>query len=174
MFSKDNVCVRIANIAHRQLEQDEKEIPLVELTCEISPFTPELAGDLHDFIKRTLYTAQNVEVNDLLGGAKFNLAIRPQIIKVKMAPDQTKDSFTIAEAKIDSIKAKRSKKSPAWTLEFHVTCSPASEHQLSQIVDGYLKARYLSFDDAEACLFDQEVDETPRLAPGPTESTVAH
>lgn len=160
MFNRDNVVVRIANIAHNQMEQDESEVALVVLTCEVNPLTPELATDLHDFVKRTLYTAQDVEVNSLLASASFNLGIPPQKVQVRMAPDQKKDSFVILEAKIDGVKAKRSKKSTAWTLEFRLTCAPASEHQLAQIVDCYLKARYLTFENAVASLFD----ETPRRA----------
>lgn len=163
MFSTPHVGVRIASITHRSMEQDEAEVPLTEMTCELSPFTPSLAGDLHDFVKRTLYTAAGVEVNSLLKGAIFDIAIRPQQIEVRMTPDQDEDSFTILEAKIGSIKAKRSKKSTAWVLEFTITCSPATEHQLAQIVECYLKTRYLSFQNAESCLFDTEVDETPQL-----------
>lgn len=160
MFSKSNVPVQIRNIAHRQMEHDEQEIALVELTCEVSPFSAELAGDLHDFVKRTLYTAAGVEVNDLLAAAKFNLAIRPQAVAVRMAPDQKKDSFTIGEAKVDGIKAKRSKKSSAWVLEFNLTCAPASEHQLAQIENCHLKSRFITFENAVATLFD----ETPRVS----------
>lgn len=155
MFTKDNVVVRIASVTHSQMEQDEHEVPLTIVTCEIAPFTPELAGDLHDFVRRTLYTAQDVEVNDLLGTATFNIAIPPQAIAVRTAPDTKKAQFVIAEAKVDGIKAKRSKKSSAWTLEFKLTCSPASDHQLAQIVEGYLKARYLTFESAVASLFDE-------------------
>lgn len=161
MFSRSNVCVRIANIAHRQMERDEEEIALVELTCEVNPFTPELAGDLHDFVKRSLFTAAGVEVNSLLQSSTFAIEIRPQSVAFRMAPDQREDSFTLAEAKVGVIKAKRSKKTSTWVLEFTLTCAPASEHQLAQIVECYLKAKYLTFENAVATLFD----ETPREAP---------
>ena len=148
------------------MDKDDAEIPLVEMTCEINPFTAELATDLHDFVKRTLYTAAGVEVNSLLGSASFALEVRPQTIDMRMAPDQKKESFTIDEAKVEGIRAKRSKKSTAWTLEFKIICSPANEHQLMQIASSYLKTRYITMRDAEACLFDKPVDETPRIAAG--------
>jgi len=68
---------------------------------------------------------------------------------------QKKASFTIEEAKISGIKAKRSKKSSACTLEFAVTCAPASEHQLAQIVECYLKTRYFIFAEATPDLFSE-------------------
>lgn len=169
MFTRSNIAVRVANVAHNQMEQDESEVQLTILTCEIAPLTPELAGDLHDFVKRTLYTAAGVEVNALLGTAAFTLAIPPQAVAVRMAPDQTKASFVIQEAKIDAIKAKRSKKSTAWTLEFRLTCSPASDKQLAQLVEAYLKTKYLTFEDAVPSLFDDaprvatEVEDEPEL-----------
>lgn len=163
MFKTPHVAARISNIVVRQMEKDDAEIPLVELTCEVSPFTATLAGDLHDFVKRTLYTAAGVEVNSLLGSAAFNIEVRPQAVEFRMAPDQDDESFTLAEVKISGIKAKRTKLSTAWILEFKLTASPASANQLQQIVEAYLKTKYLSFENAAACLFDTEVDETPRV-----------
>lgn len=162
MFTRPNVAVRIAAVNHRQMEKDEAEIALVELSCEINPLSAELAGDLHDFVRGTLYTRTGAEVNSLLGGASFNLSLRPQMVVVRMAPDQKKDSFTIDEAKVSDVKAKRSKKSAAWTLAFKVTCAPVSEHQLAQLVEGYLKSRYLTFEDAEPSLFEEEETATSR------------
>lgn len=169
MFTKTDVAVRVARIDHRQTEQDEAEIQLTELTCEIAPFTAELAGDLHDFVKRSLFTAQGVEVNSLLASASFALEIRPQTVAVRMAPDQGDEAFTLDEVTVGRIKAKRSKKSSAWVLEFTLTCAPASEHQLAQIVACYLKSRYLTFENAAATLFD----DSPRLTIETVEHTFA-
>lgn len=166
MFSADNVAVRVADISHRSMEKDDAEIPLTDLKCEVSPLTPKLAGDLNDFVRRTLYTSKDVEVNTLLGTATFNIDIRPQEIEFRAAPDQDEPSFTIGEAEISGIKAKRSKKSTAWVLEFTITCSPESERQLHQIVESYIKTRYLTFTDAVPSLFEKDVDETPKLKRG--------
>jgi hypothetical protein len=155
MFDTENVPVRVANITHRQMEKDEAEIALVEIQCEINPLTPTLAGELDDYVRGTLFTRTDVEVNSKLKGAAFTLPIRPQEIVVRMAPDQKKDTFTIREAKIASIKATRSKKSSAWTLTFTIVCSPTSNDQLGQIVDCYLKTRYITTANATADLFDE-------------------
>jgi hypothetical protein len=162
VFDRNNVPVRIADIAHRQMEHDEKEIALVELQLEINPLTRELVKELDDFVRRTLFTATDAEVTSKLKGASFQLPIRPQAIVVRMAPDQGEESFTIDEAKVGVLHARRSKKSPTWRLVFTVTCSPASEHQLSQIVDAYLKTRYLTFANASPGLFDEEEKEARR------------
>lgn len=158
MFNRE-VGVRIANVAPELMEKDDAEIALVRLSCEINPLTPDLASELHDFVRGTLYTMSGAEVNGLLGGASFALAIPPQSIAVRMAPDQKKPSFKIDEAKIGGIHAKRSKKSSAWTLGFTVTCAPASEHQLAQIMECYTRTKYLTFAPAEPGLFD----ETPEV-----------
>lgn len=175
MFDTENVGVRVSNIAHEQMDRDESEIALVKLTCELNPLTPARAGELHDFVKRTLYTAAGAEVNSLLASASFNLEVLPQTIAVRTAPDQNKASFVINEAKVGGIRAKRSKKSTAWTLEFTVTCSPESEHQLAQIVECYLKTRYFTFAEATPDLFSEIGDEerrTRRAASGA--SATAH
>lgn len=179
MFDRENVCVRISNITHEQMERDETEVPLTKLTCELNPLTPELAGELHDKVKRTLYTAQGAEVDSLVAGVSFSLEILPQSIAVRMAPDQKKASFTIDEAKVSGIRAKRSKKSSAWTLEFQLTCSPASEHQLAQLVECYLKAKYFTFAEATPDLFSEsrEAERKARRAAGADsggESATAH
>lgn len=155
MFDTENVAVRVADISHRQMEKDDAEIALVDLKCEINPLTPKLAAELDDFVRRTLYTQTDAEVTSKLKSASFTLPILPQEIVFRSAPDQQKDTFTIAEAKITSIKATRGKKSTAWTLVFVATCSPVSDKQLGQIVDCYLKMRYLTFANAVATLFDE-------------------
>lgn len=159
MFDRQNVPLRISKVDHEQMERDELEVSLTKLTCQVNPLTPELAGELHDFVRRTLYTASDVEVNALLGGASFSLAIPPQSVVVRMAPDQKKASFSLDECKVSGIVAKRSKKSTAWTLQFNLTFSPASEHQLAQVVSTYLKTIYVIFADAEPNLFDTRGEE---------------
>jgi hypothetical protein len=173
MFKREKVGVRIANINPELMEKDDAEIALVRLSCEISPLTAELAQELHDFVRGTLYTLSGAEVNSLLGGASFALAIPPQAIAVRMAPDQKKPSFTIDEAKIAGLHAKRSKKSTAWTLGFTITCAPASEHQLAQIMESYCKTKYMSFGPAEPGLFDEVPTPTKGrgLSANETEST---
>lgn len=154
MFDTENVAVRIAKLEHRQMEKGEKEIQLVDITGEIHPFPRQLAAELDEFVRDTLFTKQDAEMRAKLKGVSFQLPIVPQAIAVRAAPDQAEASYVIDEAKIVSIKARRSKKSEAWRLAFVVRCSPVSEHQLAQIVEGYLKTRYLSFTNATPSLFD--------------------
>lgn len=126
MFETDRLPLRVANIAHRQLEHDEKEIGLVEITFELNPLTAALAGELDDVVKRVLFTMRDVEVNPKVKGVTFELSLKAQQISVHSAPDVSKPTFVIDEAKIGSFRAKRSKKSSAWTLEFTATCAPAN------------------------------------------------
>jgi len=158
MFDQENVAVRIANLQHRQMEKDEKEIQLIDITGEIHPFQQVLAAELDEFVHTTLFTKADHEMRAKLKAVAFALPIVPQTIAVRAAPDQTKATFVIDEAKIISIKAKRSKKSTAWRLEFVARCSPTSADQLAQIVEGYLKTRYFTFGNAVPSLFD--ADET--------------
>lgn len=153
MFESE-VGVRVSHITVNQLEQEDHEVPLVVMTCEVSPFTAARAGEMHDKVKRILYTARDAAVDSLIKSVSFDLEFS-QSIEVRMAPDQAEPSFTIEEAKINGIRAKRSKKSSAWTLEFKVICSPQSEHQLAQIAESYLKTKYFTFSEAEPDLFSE-------------------
>lgn len=176
MFEKEHVAVRFADLRPRQIEKDDKEVGLLELQLDINPFTVELAGELHDFVKRTLFTASAAEVTSLLGGAIFRLGVPPQEIAVRAAPDQHKASFVIVEAKIGPFKAKRSKKSSAWTASFTATCAPQTKDQLAQLMDCYLKTRYLTFAQATPDLFSEigkEEKRAKRAAAG-GESATAH
>jgi len=177
MFDRENVNLRFTNIAPRVMEKDEKEIALVEITCEINPFTKELAGELDEFVKSSLFTRTDAEINSKLAGVTFRLPIRPQSVVVRMASDQKKDSFTIDEAKIGELHARRSKTTTTWKLVFTLTCSPISEHQLSQIFDAYRKGRYLTFADASPDLFaevSKEEKAARRSAVPATESAATH
>lgn len=154
MFKRHDVPVRISNIVPELMEKNDAEVSLVKITCEINPLTPELAQEIHDFVRATLFTMSGAEVNSLLSTASFALVIPPQAVAVRMAPDSRKPSFTIDEAKIGDFKARRSKKSSAWTFVFTVTCSPASKDQLQQIFEAYTRTKYLTFAPAEPGLFD--------------------
>jgi hypothetical protein len=181
-FDTEHVPVRFADIKHRKMDKDDQEISLVEITFEMSPFTKERAKELDDFVRRTLFTQTDAEVTQKLGGANFRLAIRPQSIAVRMAPDQGQASFVIDEAKVGTFHARRSKKSSAWRMVFTVTCAPANEHQLAQIVECYLKSRYLTFANAEPGLFDEmdrderkkKAKDMPSRRGGAPESAHAH
>lgn len=169
MFKRNGVPVRVSAIVPEIMERDESEIALVKLTCEINPFTPELASELHDFVRATLYTMSGAEVNSLLSGATFAISVGAQAIAVRMAPDTKKPSFTIDEAKITGIHAKRLKKSSAWTLAFSITCAPASEHQIAQIMECYTRTKYLTFAPAEPGLFDEAPTTSRGLTSAETE-----
>jgi hypothetical protein len=166
MFQIDRIPLRVSDVSPRKpIEHDEKEIPLVEVTFELNPLTPALAGELDDVVKRVLFTMRDVEANPKVRGVSFDLAVKPQQIAIHDAPDLSRPTFTIEEAKVDSFKAKRSKKSSAWTLEFKATFSPASERQLAQVIDAYLKTRYCTFQNAAPGLFDEIEKEERRESP---------
>lgn len=153
MFDTERVGMRVANIQHRTMERDEKEIGLVELTMEINPLTPALAQELDPFMRGTLFTKNDAAVTPKLAGAEFDLSVPEQEIAVHSAPGQTDATFIIDEAKIGIVKARRSKRSTGWRLRFTITFMPTSEHLLAQVVDSYLKSRYLTFASAEPSLF---------------------
>jgi hypothetical protein len=164
MFDTENVALRVADINHRTMEHDEKEIGLVEMVFEMNPLTPALAGELDEYMKSMLFQRKDAEVTSKLGGATFRLGILPQEIVVKMAPDQSKGSFTIDEAKIGSFTASRSKKSTAWTLKFTATFHPRSKDELASVVDCYLKTRFCTFADASPDLFSEVGKEREKTA----------
>lgn len=176
MFDREHVPVRFANLLPRQMEKDDKEVGLLELQLEINPFTAPMAGELDDFVKRTLFTASSTEVTPKLGGASFRLGLLPQEIAVRAAPDQKQASFVILEAKIGTLKAKRSKKSSAWTLTFTATCAPQTKDQLAQLMECYLKTRYLTFADATPDLFSEigKAERKARRAAAGGESAATH
>lgn len=181
MFDSEHVALRIDKIDHLTMERDEKEIGLVKLTLELNPLTRQKADELSEFMRRTLYTAKDAEVTPQLEGATFNLTIPPQELVVRMAPDQPDESFTIQEAKIGPLHARRSKKSSSWRLRFTATFAPMSEHELAQVVDCYTKTRYFTFADAQPDLFSESTKKRTRAVRaeakqgiGPAASAAAH
>lgn len=135
---------------------------------------------LSKFMRDTLFTKNDAEVTPQLHAATFDLSELPQVVDVRMAPDQEEPSFTINEGRIGHFRARRSKKSSAWRLLFTVTCAPASDHQLAQIVACRAKQRICSFEDASPDLFSvtgeqrRKVAKAERAAGIGVESAVAH
>lgn len=155
MFDTERIPMRIAKIEPRQIVKEDVEVALVEITLEINPLSAPLANELDEYVRRTLFTRLDGEVTEKLAAATFRLGIVPQAIVVQAAPDSS-ERFTIEEAKIGLMKAKRSKKTSTWRLEFTIRCAPASERQLAQMFDCYLKTRYCTFANAVPGLFDEE------------------
>lgn len=178
MFDRENINLRFTNIAPRVMDKDEKEIALVEITCEINPLSRELAGELDEFVKSSLFTRTDSEANSKLAGVTFHLPIQPQQVVVRMAADQGKASFVIDEAKVGDLHARRGKTTSTWKLVFSLTCSPVSDKQLAQIFDCYRKARFLTFADASPDLFAEvsKEEKQARRAAAATaaESATAH
>jgi len=176
VFDSELIPMRVAKIQHLKMEKDDAEFSLIELTLEINPFTPKLATELDDFVRRTLFTQTDAEVTAKLGGAVFRLSPRVQEMVVKAAPDQGKASFSIAEVKIWNVHAKRSQKTSTWRIVFTATFSPASIQQQAAVIDSHLKTRYFTFADAEADLFSEPTEKPKRtrgMSSGASESVPA-
>lgn len=165
MFNKTgSVNLRFNKIEHLGMEKDDAEIDLVKVSLELNPLTTSVCADLSPFMRSMLFTKTDAEVTPQLHAATFNLSELPQVIDVRMAPDQDEPSFTINEAKIGHFKARRSKKSSAWRLLFEVTFAPASAKQLAQIVACRAKQRYCTFEDASPDLFSETGKEREQTA----------
>lgn len=162
MFSRPNVAVRINNVSPLKMDKDGAEITLLRLDCEVEPFTAELAKELDSEVRTALYTRTDAEVKSKVTSISWDLGIPPQVVEVRLAPDQEQESFTLLETKIANIKTKRSKKSTAWRLTFSMTCWPASEHQTAQIMDSYSKVRYMGFEAAQPDLFSDSTKQRTR------------
>lgn len=178
MFDSAHIPIRINDIRHDGMDKDDAEISLVNLKCELNPFTAARAKEVDDYVRRMLFTSSDAEVNAKLSGADFNLTILPQSVEVRMAADQGDPSFTITEAKVTGVKARRSKKTSAWRLLFTITCAYASDHQLAQMIDCRKKMRFLTFEQTTADLFSELGKEERRTrraaAASAAESATAH
>jgi hypothetical protein len=148
MFDRAHVPLKVTAVNHARLERDEKEIPLVVVSLELSPLSPELAAELSPFMKGTLFTKADAAVNPQLTGATFNICDREQTLVFRMAADQEAESFRADNVTIGPCKVSRGKKNPHWTMSFTATFEPMGEHHLAQIVDSYTKFRYVTFGDA--------------------------
>lgn len=103
MFKRTHVAVRIAGMTPELMEKDEAEISLVKLSCEVNPLTPELAQELHDFVRSTLFTmsggrgqraAERGEVRRADGAA---LIMRADLFVYISGPVTAKHGFSIEE-----------------------------------------------------------------------------
>lgn len=148
-----HVALRFNKVEHLGMEKDEKEIDLIKVQLELNPLTVKKAEDLSSFMRRMLFSAKDAEVTAELDGASFKPVDPYQDIVVRMAPDQTDESFTILEGKIGTLHARRSKKSSSWRLVFSVTFMPASKDVQAMVIASRAKTRYCTFADAKPDLF---------------------
>lgn len=153
MFDRNRIPLKVTNITPQKMEHEEKDLTLLKIDCEIEPFTPELAADLDADVRQTLYTRQDAAIKTKVTSIGWDLGIPPQMVDLRLAPDQEEPSFTLDEAKVSNVKTKRSGKSTAWRLTFSLTVFPTSAQQMNQIIESYTKVRYTDWEVAHPDLF---------------------
>jgi hypothetical protein len=156
MFTTPNLAMMQRGLRHDVITKGEMEVNLAHITLEIF-LTASLAAEVSDFMRTTLYNRTEGETNAQLKSASFDPDVQTQRVTVRMAPDQTEDSYSYAEAKVGRFHVTRSK-SGTWRCRFVITVSPASDHHLMQIVDSLKKSRFYSFADTKPDLFSGPVD----------------
>lgn len=151
MFTTEDFHATQRGLNHHRTTKDGKEIPLVTFALEFMG-TPKLAKELSDYVRRTLYTSSEAIAPAQLRACSFDLSVPTQRIRVRMAPDQAEDSYSLTECKIGIVTVRRYKEA-GWKLTFPVTCSPASPSQLMQIAESKDKGRWFTFAEVKPDLF---------------------
>lgn len=151
MFKTEDVHATQRGLNHHRTTKDDKEIPLVTFALEFMA-TPKLAQELGDYVRGTLYTRSEAMANNQLRAVSFDLSVPTQRIRVRMAPDQSEESYSLAECKIGTVRAVRYKEA-SWKITFPVTCSYASPSQLAQIAESKDKGRWWTFVEVKPDLF---------------------
>jgi hypothetical protein len=132
------------------------EYKCCDLTFRIEPMTRELAAELDEAIKGTLYRRNDAEINGHLTKVEFTHKPKPQALTFRPDPALTMTSLELDESKITKLRARKPKDGNHWVFLFRATVAQLSGQDLLYLQEALYKQHFLTFEPAEPGLFDEE------------------
>jgi hypothetical protein len=163
MFETRNVPCYLQSMSHKTLKIGSEEYKGTEIVFRVDPFTAELAGELSE-TKGVIFRRNTAEVNPNIDAVSFSYAPKPQRIEFRAAPELSRPSIVVAESKVQKFRVRKPKDGQQWVLVFRATFAEISGADLLWLKEALFEQRFLSFENAEAGLFDEAEKEAKRNA----------
>lgn len=129
---------------------------------KIDPFDHKLAAAMGcDGVRTTLFKLNHPDPNPILGPhTDLAVGMPRQVLKVFEAPDVPKSSIAFDQARIYGVHALAQKDARGFALRFKASFGPLSARELEFLNNWRLSQRFVSFDEAEPGMFDDEPEES--------------
>lgn len=159
MFDTEKIGLYLDDIRHRMVKAKggEGELAMVDLSWRIQPLTPELAGDLDDRVKRTLFRLTDGEPVPHVGAIGFKLGIPQQDMTIFATPETKRPKFHLSRCDVSKvIKARADADMPGFVLTFRTSYAHPSSDELAYFHEGLYKQHFATFVVTDPSLYSDE------------------
>lgn len=109
-----NTPMRLVGCAGKQLRAGSDKRRVLVLSWQLQPFTAEMANDLN--IKARLFASRDGEPLPDVISTTLAIAVAPQRVQIRMAPDQTKPSVELVAATLQpALTIRRDREGPVFS-----------------------------------------------------------
>lgn len=181
LFTREKIGLYLKTITHSTETRQDAEVKIVTLSLKVQPLDAKLATTMPDGVRSLLFKANDAEPKEALRRVEFALGVPRQNFHVFAAPDVAKASILLEQVKIFNTYARTQKDNQGYAFAFKASLGPLGKQELFFIQDWHLGQRFVTFEEAEPGLFedegdddesDDEADDQPRL-PGHDFDTAA-
>lgn len=151
MFKRKHIPIYLDGVAPAiGKDKDGEEQHETVLTLRIHPFSPELAGELDQFVRSTLWTMTKVDVQEKVRSIVFDLKLPSFAMVFQAAPDASVGwEFPYARLDKGQVTAKKHKDVAGWALTFKVRVPTPDANMLAMLHAGYTRQHFITFEPAE-------------------------
>lgn len=129
MFSP-HTPMRLIGCNGKQIRERKDRRRALVLTFQLQPFSPAMAEDLN--VRGRLFSVTSGEpLSDVLG-TKLAIAVAPQRVEIRMAPDQPAASVDLPAVIVQPVlNVRKDKEGPVYSATLSMLCDyPAGDHLL--------------------------------------------
>lgn len=149
---------------------DDETRKTLTLDFMAQPFTREMADDLG--LGTDLFENSSGEPNDLIIDCKMKIAVAPQRMAVRTAPDAP-GAHVFDDVEVDNtIKVRADKEGPILSARLKVKMRYPAPDELLFIFSAYTEQLFVTFEQQQTVLPLENADEKPRRAKKADEATV--
>lgn len=148
MFQTEKIGLYLDDIRHRKVSAKggDGEMAMMDLSFRVQPLSPELAGELDDRVRRTLFRLTDGEPVPHVGAIGFKLAVPQQDLAVFTTPETKRPKFHLSRCDISKvIKARADADMPGFVLTFRVSYAHPTRDELQYFHEGLYKQHFCSF-----------------------------
>jgi hypothetical protein len=165
LFDDDKIGVYLDAIGHRVERTSDSETKMVDLTCRVQPFGPELATSLDPDVRALLFNLSDAKPKPKLKTVHFDLTVPRQVLAIYPLPELEDGRIALTECEITGCRARTEKGVDGYALVFYVSFGPASPAELEYVCEWLTQQRFITFQpQAPALDFGKTEDPPP---PGP-------
>lgn len=162
LFATAKVPLFLDTIIHGTEKRKGEDVKIVTLSLRVQPFDAKLASSLDEGVqaatgvKPLLFSLNNAEPKSLVRRLDVGLGCPRQQLLVFASSDTTKESIAFDQAKVGGTYARTQKDINGYAFCFRVSFGPVGRRELEFIQDWHLSTRFVTFDQAEPGLFDED------------------